>query len=97
MRGGCDELHPSVSHFDQIAWRLVSCHFGRDCEPNGRLVREKCLSFNACLKGSYRDYVRHFEATPYQFELAVRKERQILDLLARGALDELFQLRPKRD
>lgn len=95
--GGCDELHPSISPFDRIAWRLVSCHFGRDCEPNGRLVREKCLSFNVCLKGSYRDYVRHFEATPYQFELAVKKERQILDSLARGALDEVFPLRPKQD
>lgn len=82
---------------DTTAWMLVSCDLGRDCEPNGRLVREKCLTFGQCIGGSYRDYIRYYMTTPYQYEEALKKERQILDLLARGALDELFPLRPKQD
>lgn len=82
---------------DFTAWLLVSCHLGRDCEANGRLVRQQCLMLGHCIAGSYRDYVRYYMATPYQFDEAQKKERQILDLLARGAVDELFPLRPKRD
>lgn len=80
---------------DSVAWMLVACALGRDCEPNGRRMRDKCLMLDHCMTGSYRDYIRYYHATPWQFDEALKKERRILDLLKRGALDALFPLRPK--
>lgn len=80
----------SGSVADSLAWQLVACDLGRDCGPDSLLVRIPCVSAGACLAGDFRDYLRHFQATPAQFEHALIKEKQLLERILAGEIDEIF-------
>lgn len=80
----------SGSVADSLAWQLVACDLGRACGPDSLLVRTPCVSAGACLAGDFRDYLRHFQATPAQFEQALIKEKQLLERILAGEIDEIF-------
>lgn len=73
-----------------IAWKLVACDLGQPCGPTSYTVRHTCVVQDSCVPGGYREYVRFFVLTPYQYELAAAEERTILEAIANGNMEALF-------
>ncbi len=75
---------------DTYAWMLVACEFGRDCSADGLSMRKNCLLDRRCVSGNYREYLRRKILTPDQFEIVVRREREILKAINSGHVSHLF-------
>ena len=72
------------------AWQLVACDLGRDCGPNGYVMRQQCLAFGQCVAGNYRELIRRKFLAPDQFDVAQAREQEILQAISRGDASRLF-------
>lgn len=75
---------------DYIAWLLVACDLGRDCDEGSRVMRQLCLVSGRCKPGGYREFIRTNLATPSQFDSATVKEKTLLQLISNGRYQEIF-------
>jgi hypothetical protein len=75
---------------DVYAWKLVGCAFGAPCGPDSSIVRHYCLVFNNCMPGGYREYVRYYVLSPYNYDAAISAEKDILQIISSGRTEELL-------
>ncbi|HJU38403.1 MAG TPA: hypothetical protein VJ724_02445 [Tahibacter sp.] len=80
----------SGSDIHAWAWRFVACDLGMPCGPASAQVRHACLFLGMCVPGDYREVARFYYLTPWAFELAIRQEREILQDIANGNIDQIF-------
>lgn len=80
----------SGSDIHATAWKLVACDLGMPCGPTSALVRQACMAYGRCIPGDFREVVRFFQLSPWEFELTVNEEREILQDIANGRVDEIF-------
>ena len=80
----------SGSNMHAMAWKLVACDLGMPCGPTSALARQACLFHGACIQGDFREIVRFFHLSPWQYELALKEEREILRDIASGNFNEIF-------
>ncbi|MDC8015685.1 hypothetical protein [Tahibacter soli] len=80
----------SGSKVHAMAWRLVACDLGMPCGPDSAQTRQACMVFGNCIRGDYREVVRFFFLSPWEFELAAAEERKILQEIIDGNFDRLF-------
>ena len=88
----------ALSHIDMetypaygFAWQLVACDLGRDCGPNGYVMRHQCLYMSQCVAGDYRELIRRKFLPPDQFNVAQAREQEILQAIRRGDVSHLFR------
>lgn len=74
-----------------FAWRLAACDLGRDCGPNGYVMRQQCLYMSQCVAGDYRELVRRKFLAPDEFSVAQAREQEILQAIRRGDVSHLFR------
>lgn len=78
------------THINAMAWKLVACDLGMPCGPSSVPVRQGCVIYGRCIPGDYREIVRFYLLTPWDYELTLRVEREILQDIADGRIDRLF-------
>lgn len=74
----------SGSTIQAMAWRLVACDLGLPCGPGSAIVRQACINGGKCIHGSYREVIRFFFLSPWEYELAVAEEGRILRDIYQG-------------
>ncbi len=75
---------------DIFAWKFVGCAYGAPCGPDSSFLRNNCISLGQCMPGGYREYVRYYWLSPYNYAAAVKAEQDILGLIASGRIEEIL-------
>lgn len=75
---------------DVYTWKLVGCAFGAPCGPDSSFVRHQCIVFRQCMPGGYREYVRYYVLSPYNYDAVISAEKEILQIISSGRTEELL-------
>lgn len=75
---------------DVYAWKLVGCAYGAACNPDGSFARQQCIVLRTCMPGGYREYLRYYLVSPYNYESITHAEQDILSIIASGRTEELL-------